>query len=286
MDKIDLEEFIFFMKLELEKVAKLAIHKQATVVPVAKNGYDEDAIKHEPDSQSRIGVVSAVDLEIQELLLKFVYEKWPFISVLAEEKTETMHKFRIDSSYCLLVDPIDGSKNYLAGSSEFCHTVSLMKEKSMLVSMIYSHAKKKLFVATAGRGAQVFSHESSPKRAVLESKDENIFLCHVSRIASELKNDLRELGYDVRPSSQNATDILSMLDRGTIGFISLTPVIYDVWSPAMVIQEAGGWLSDWLGTPLQFEMQARVPHVLISTSKEIAKRTLSILKQHLSLSNP
>lgn len=285
MNHIDLEEFVFLMKPELERAAELAISKQAAVMPVTKSVNEEGAIEHEPGSKSRIGVVSAVDLEIQELLLKFVYERWPFISVLAEESTETMPKFQINSPYCLLVDPIDGSKNYIAGGSEFCHIVSLMKGKAMLVSMVYSHSKKKLFVATARRGARVFSRGSSCDQIGLKSQDGNIFLCHVSRITRELKHDLRSLGYDVRHSSQNATDILSMLEGDIVGFISFTPVVYDVWSPAMIIQEAGGWLSNWLGIPLQFEMQTRVSHILISTSERIARRTLPVLKRHLSLSS-
>ena len=286
MDKIDLGEFVFLMRPELERMAELAICKQGAVEPILKSDYHEIAIEHEPDSKSRIGVASVVDLEIQELLLKFVYERWPFISVLVEENTDMKAKFRASSPYCLLIDPIDGSKNYLAGGSEFCHIVSLMRGKTMLVSMVYSHSKKQLFITTAGRGVQVFSHESSPEPAVLRSRDGNIFLCHVSRIALELKHDLRGLGYDVRPSSQNATDILSMLDGGTVGFISLTPVIYDVWSPAMIIQEAGGWLSDWVGAPLQFGMRTRLPHVLVTTSEGVAGRTLPVLKKYVPRSNP
>src|SRR3990172_12790629 len=103
MDKIDLGEFVFLMRPELERMAELAICKQGAVEPILKSDYHEIAIEHEPDSKSRIGVASVVDLEIQELLLKFVYERWPFISVLVEENTDMKAKFRASSPYCLLI---------------------------------------------------------------------------------------------------------------------------------------------------------------------------------------
>lgn len=281
MEEIDLGEFVTLMRIELEKIAKFALQRQSTVIPLNKSNYGDEMIEHEVGSEQRIGVTSEIEFEIQESLLNFAYKKWPFISVLTEEDTPSVSKFRADSPYYLLIDPIDGSKNYLAGDSAFCHTVSLMKEKTMLVSMIYAHDKKNLFVSTTGRGAWVFSQKSPPKRAVLKSVNRNIFLCHVSRIPSKLKDDLHGRGYNVRASSQNATDILSMLDKGIAGFISLTPVIYDVWSPAMIIQEAGGWLSNWLGYPLQFDRHMRLPHVLISVSEKRTRQILPILKRYV-----
>jgi fructose-1,6-bisphosphatase/inositol monophosphatase family enzyme len=94
-------------------------------------------------------------------------------------------------------------------------------------------------------------------------------------------NSLRLLGYHVKPSSQNATDILAMLDGGIAGFISLFPGVYDVWSPAAIIQESGGWLSDWLGSSLRFDRKTRVPHVLVAATEKIAKHTLPVLKSHV-----
>lgn len=282
MNHIDPDEFVSLMRPEMERVADLAVRKRAAAIPIIKSDQDEDSVEHEPSSEARIGVLSTVDLEIQETLLRFAYERWPFISVLAEENTKTKPKFKPDSIYYLLVDPIDGTKQYLAGGSEFCHTISLMTGNTMLVSMIYSHQKKKLFVAIAKRGAYILPRESAPERLALTSDEGNVFLCHVSRISSELLCDLRTLGYDVKPSSQNATDILSMLDGGIIGFISLSPGVYDVWSPAAVIQEAGGWLSDWLGSSLQFDRKTRIPNILVSTSEKIARHTLPVLKRYLS----
>jgi fructose-1,6-bisphosphatase/inositol monophosphatase family enzyme len=282
MNQITPDEFVSVMELEMERIAELAIREQSTVIPFSKRSHDEDSIKHEPNSASRVGVFSRVDLEIQEILLKFIYEKWPFLSVLAEENSKTVSKFQVDSPYCLLIDPVDGTKNYLNGGSDFCHTISLMKDGIMLVSMVYSHARKRLYGAIANQGALVFSKEYSRKRIVVEPPKGNIFLYHVSRITSELLQDLRMLNYTITPSSQNASDILSMLDGNIIGFISLTPIVYDVWSPAMIVQEAGGWVSDWFGNPLRFETKVRIPQAFVAASEEIANKILPILGEHVS----
>lgn len=286
MSHIDPDEFIALMRPELERVAELALSRRAAAKPIRKDTLnDDDSIEHEPESESRVGALSEADLEIQEVLLKSVYENYPFISVLAEENTETRLKFQPGSEYCLLLDPIDGTKQYLSGGSAFCHTISLMKENRMLVSMIYSHTKNGLFVANSGRGVHLFPRACAPERIVLEPRRGNIFLCHVSRISSDLMNDLSAFGYDVKPSAQNATDILAMLDGHIVGFISLSPTVYDVWSPAAIIEESGGWLSDWHGMPLEFHNKARISHVLVSASENIAMRTIPLLKAYVPASS-
>lgn len=282
MPQIDVQEFVSQMGGVLHEVARMAVREQSSAIPLRKRDDQEDGIEHEAGWQSRVGIFSSVDLEIQEFILDFAYSQWPFLSVLVEEKTKTIPKFEADSAYCLLVDPVDGTKNYLAGRPEFCHTISLMENESMLVSMLYSHAKAKLFASIAGQGTRVLPDGSSSVRVELvEPEERNVLLCHVSRIPPGLMEDLQALGYEVRSSSQNATDIVSMVDGKTLGFISLWPIVYDVWSPAMIIQEAGGWLSDWLGTPLRFEKKSRVPHTFVSTSAKQARRILPVLGRHL-----
>ena len=281
MEHIDLQSFIHIMRPKLEFVSKLAIANQFDAKKYSKCDVRLNMSKNGSQSNTRICVVSQVDIEIQEILLQFIFKHWPFVSVLTEENTPTKSMFKSGQDYCILIDPIDGTKNYLSGNSQFCHIVSLMKEGKMLASMVASHAHKKLFVAIKEQGAYVASLKFKFEKIRLNMINGNILHYHVSRISMELKDELAKIGYSMKPSSQNATDILSMLYTGTKGFISITPVVYDVWSPSMIINEAGGCLSDWNGQPPLFNYQDRVPHLLVTQSKKESIRILQVLKKYV-----
>jgi fructose-1,6-bisphosphatase/inositol monophosphatase family enzyme len=281
VDRIDIKEFVSVIGSELEQIAQMTLKRRATAVAVSKPSEPGDTVEHESDADSRVGVLSTVDLEVQERLLRVAHAKWPFIAVLAEEETETRSLFNANSPYCLLLDPIDGTKQYLGGSPEFCHTVSLAYGTAMLVSLVYTHAQGRLLAAVSGQGAWVFSGGALREKVSIRPGERGVFLCHVSRVPEAVKTGLGRLGYEVRPSSQNATDILAMLDNDVAGFVSFCPNVYDVWSPAMIIQEAGGWLSDWRGEPLEFDRKSRLPHVLVSVFEDAARGVQSLLKEHL-----
>lgn len=168
----------------------------------------------------------------------------------------------------MLVDPIDGTSRYCQGESMFCHTVSLMQGRQMLASLIYSHLFKRLYTAVAGTGTWVTAFGSTPKLIRLAPSQGRTFLHHVRRIPSGVLKGLRTKGYSPVESSQNASDLIAMLTNDVAGFISVKPGVYDVWSPAMLVQEAGGWLSDWQGNSLEFSGELRVPEVLVTRSEE------------------
>ena len=58
----------------MERVAKLATRRRGIAIAITKNDPDEESIEHEADSESRIGVLSEIDLEIQELSLIHISE--------------------------------------------------------------------------------------------------------------------------------------------------------------------------------------------------------------------
>jgi fructose-1,6-bisphosphatase/inositol monophosphatase family enzyme len=281
MRPVDPDEFVSLITPQLERVAELARRNQAGAKPLAKAIMPDGLEGDELDRASRVGAISTVDLEIQEFLLSFIHDKWPFVSLLAEEETKSTRMFGRDSLYCVLIDPIDGTRNFLAGDLAFCHTISLMEGSAMLASMVYSHQHKALYTAIAGRGAWVVSRGAPSKLLDLDPATGSTVLCHVARISKELIDEFEHCGYDVRPSAQNATDILSMIGNDVAAFISLRPIVYDVWSPAMIVHEAGGWLSDWAAAPLQFQREQRLPHVFVSRSEKEAGKILPILGKHL-----
>jgi fructose-1,6-bisphosphatase/inositol monophosphatase family enzyme len=274
------EEFVAVMAPQMLRVAALASATKCSRV-------SHKALEHvagsegEVGRQSRVEVFSALDISIQEMLLSAVYEHWPFVRVLAEEDTLMNANFGASSEFWVLIDPLDGTKNYLEQDPRYCHIVSLVHRDKMLASLLYSHAVGRLFVATRGGGTNLFSLAGRAGPVGIPTCPAKVFLHHVSRIPEALLNEIRSQELKIGASTQNATDILSLIEGKASGFISYAPVVYDVWSPGMIIQEAGGWLSDWAGRPLIFNGQTRLPHVLIASSSAVAYPIIERLSRYL-----
>lgn len=260
-------------------ISEIALKKQNNATRIVK-GIDNSA-GHESDQLSRICVVSQVDKDIQEFLLERIFHNWPFTSVLVEENTPSKFKFRHGQRYYILLDPIDGTKNYLSGNNKFCHIASLMDKTEMIASIIYSHSHKSIFSAVARKGAYVTTSDSNSNLVRFADIKRKAFLYHISRTPVELIADLKHIGYNLVPSSQNATDIINMINHNIAGFISMNPIIYDTWSPAMIISETGGWLSDWHGNRLIFNKKKRIPHLIVTHDANVAKNVLNVLKKYL-----
>lgn len=282
MPEVDALEFVQTMTPAIRAAAVLAEARRHEVKALHKLD-DLESSSRASGRAARVGVFTAVDTEIQELLLEVIHRHWPFVSVLAEEDTASKRLFPRSRRYCVLLDPIDGTKNFIGGGSAFGHIVSLMKGPKMLASLVYSHVGQRLFQAVAGCGAVLRRGDEPPLVMKLQQVHGDSFLYHVDRIPPSLVEEIDALGYHARISSQNATDILSMFEEGIRGFVSWAPVVYDVWSPASVIEEAGGWLSDWLGRKLRFHGRGRVPHLLVARTEDDARRVLPALERHVHL---
>jgi fructose-1,6-bisphosphatase/inositol monophosphatase family enzyme len=277
---VDANEFVSVMAPLLFRSAALAsghssstaLHKAHEYVPGSEN---------EIDRASRVDILSAIDLTIQEMLLSVVLEHWPSVSVLVEEETPMKAKFATSSDFHVLIDPVDGTKNYLKGDQRYCHIVSLVCGTEMLATLVYSHASGRLFVAVRGSGAYILSASNQRLAVQIPRSATKTLFHHVSRVPEEALRELGSAGFRVAVSTQNASDILTLLNGEANGFISYMPLVYDVWSPGMIIQEAGGWLSDWFGHPLIFEGRARLPHVLIAASSQVATSVIERLSKYI-----
>lgn len=280
MQRVDPHEFVALLKPQLELAADLAGRLQLDTETLYKPEPMEEPVAQEEDRRARVCVLSQVDLEIQELLLRFILKHWPFVSVMAEETTETRTKFPQGQEVCVLLDPIDGTRNYLRGTSSFCHTVALMEATEMVACLVYSHINQRLYTAVAREGAIAWPPEGEPRRVVLVPHGARRLLHHVTRVPVALLEELENRSYVPCASSQNATDILGMLEGEVAGFISVQPIVYDVWAPAMIVREAGGWLSDWRGRAPIFRGRPRVPHLLVGRSEVDARALLPSLMQY------
>jgi myo-inositol-1(or 4)-monophosphatase len=95
--------------------------------------------------------VSEADIAVNELLETRLRAVTPDYGWLSEESADD--EARLRRHLVWIVDPIDGTRNYLAGKEDWCVSVALVEDAAPLVAAVFAPASDEFFFAVRGRGA-------------------------------------------------------------------------------------------------------------------------------------
>lgn len=107
--------------------------------------------------------LTQADLKSHEILLSGLSELGGRIPVISEEGVIPTWEERKNWSQFWLLDPLDGTKEFLAGIPEFTVNLALIEDRSPVLGIVYAPALKKLYYAEKGRGAWVFDQKTGKK---------------------------------------------------------------------------------------------------------------------------
>ena len=94
--------------------------------------------------------VTDVDTLAEQIIIEHIQKAYPSHSILSEEHG------KIDGDeYCWIVDPLDGTTNFIHGIPHFAISIAVKKQDEMIVSLIFDPIRNELFTATKGGGTQL-----------------------------------------------------------------------------------------------------------------------------------
>ena len=93
--------------------------------------------------------VSEVDKTAEKAIINEIKKVFPNHSILAEESGETLG----DSDFQWIIDPLDGTTNYLHGFPQYAVSIALLEKQVVTHAVIYDPFKEELFNASKGEGA-------------------------------------------------------------------------------------------------------------------------------------
>ena len=95
--------------------------------------------------------VSAADKKVEKILIEELQKARPSYSILSEEVGEINN----DTEFKWIIDPIDGTANFLHGIPHFAISVGLEHNKEIICGIIYDPIKDEMFTAEKGNGSYV-----------------------------------------------------------------------------------------------------------------------------------
>jgi fructose-1,6-bisphosphatase/inositol monophosphatase family enzyme len=225
---------------------------------------------------------SAVDDAAQECLLLAALSTVDVahLSVDAEEKTESVHHFAVNSDCTLVVDPVDGTLEYLMGLDSYSVCVGLVQEGHVSFAIVHFPKRGQTFCLGPDRQPYLTTWTPdvlSGSRRLL-SIDRSVRTNTIyknSRVPESANSALRALGFAVVDDTQDAIGcpdaILMILSGRSCAYIAHTRQMRDVLLGPIVAAVDGAYATDWNGAPLVWPQGGRVPRAIfgVGTPSEI-----------------
>src|SRR6202020_2104421 len=95
--------------------------------------------------------VSEADIAVNDLLERRLRSATPDYGWLSEESVDD--ESRLDRHLVWIVDPIDGTRGYLAGREDWCVSVALVENTTPVLAAVFAPASDEFFFAARGQGA-------------------------------------------------------------------------------------------------------------------------------------
>ena len=221
--------------------------------------------------------VTAADRAVSELCVSRLRAAFPDDAVVSEELPDDGARHHAARTW--LVDPIDGTKDFIAGRPGFAVMIGLLVAGRPVLGAVYQPAADRLFYAWLGAGATLVLADGPPQRMRVSATRE---LAAARMVSSAANPELRARA-GIRDDQQiGSVGIkLSLVAAGERD-LYVNPAgkckLWDTAAPSIILTEAGGRLTDLRGEPLSYTGQ-NLSHRrgLVASNGELHEQALTQL---------
>ncbi len=231
---------------------------------------------HDVTRKGEVDLVTEVDLVLGERITEQINSRFPEHSVLSEERWDGETATLAD--YVWLVDPLDGTTNYVHGYPAFCVSVALAQRGDVLIGCVFDPLHDELFYAEKGGGATLNGSRiwASDENRLISSLLSTGFPYVRGSVAEQNVALLRKLLptiQGVRRSGSLALDLAYVAAARLDGHWELNVKPWDTAAGGLLIKEAGGDISNMRG-----EAWSPFKEDVVATNGKIHQELLDILQ--------
>ena len=241
------------MKPELESICNLVRACGLFIKDIDRGHLHVDA------KSGRADLVTQYDKQVQERLRTGLLEIMPDAHFVGEEGST--QQFAPTGTF-FIVDPIDGTTNFIKDYHFSCISVALVVDNAAELGVIYNPYTDEMFYAQRGEGAFCNGKRLNVSNEPLEN---GIVVFGTAPYHEELNEKTFSLAYsyfrkalDIRRSGSAALDLCTIAAGRAELFFELVLSPWDYAAGALIVEEAGGLVSDCDGHPLVYDRPCSV----------------------------
>ena len=240
---MDLGRWVTAAEVLCREAGELLLEKAAGLAEIAT------------EFKGRCELVTAADRAAEELVVRGLLEQFPDHGVLAEEGVLTP-KGQVDkegAEFVAILDPIDGTTNFVHGLPNYCVALGLRQGSEMVAGVVHAPALQRTYTAWAGGGA------SCDGKSIRVTETATV---RDSLVATGFSYDRNEPGHDdnlgkiaavlpecrdLRRFGSAELDLCQVAAGHYDGYWEMYLMPYDVAAGAVIVREAGGRVTDLSG---------------------------------------
>ena len=239
------------------------------------------------EHKGAIDLVTAADREVEEAIVGRLLGAFPDHVVVAEERSAGRELLRPPRGrWAWYVDPLDGTTNFAHGHPHFCVSLALVRDGIPVLAIVHDPLRRETFTAERGRGATLngaplsVSAVSELDRALLATGFPYDRREHVDFYLGFMRDFIRA-AQGVRRAGSAALDLCYVAAGRLDGFWEWKLHPWDTMAGALVVEEAGGRVTDFSGGPFD----AHGDQVLASNGR-IHRAMIAVLEARLKAPVP
>lgn len=239
------------------QTAKKAARSSGSIL----KSYFKSEIKRQRKSGKEL--VSKVDREAETEIRDIIQSEFPQHSILGEEMGEK----ETNSPYRWIIDPLDGTTNFLTANLFFNTSIAVAKEGEPVVGVVYNPLQDELFWAETGKGAYL-NQDQIQVKATSSLEEAILTFCHgkskrsIRRIVP-IYRQMKLQAIDARQLGSAALELCYVAAGRVDAFLDNGIYPWDVAAGALIAQESGAVITDLSGDEWSLESDS----ILVTNSK-------------------
>ncbi len=232
----------------MHPMLNIAVRAARVAGTIIVRGFEKrDELKKE--SKAANDYVTQIDKEAEQAIIHKIQQSYPDHCFLGEESGETTGK---DSDFQWIIDPLDGTTNFVKGIPHFAVSIALLHKGRLDQAVVFDPIRGELFTASRGQGAQLNGYRirtTKPRdlsETVLATALPFKNKAQFGEYALSLNKIFHECG-DIRRAGSAALDLAYVAAGRHDGYWERGIKAWDIAAGELLVRESGGLVTDFKG---------------------------------------
>lgn len=196
----------------------------------------------------------------------------PSIPIVSEENQEILYAQRKDFEYFWMVDPLDGTKEFIKKNGEFTVNIALIHNQKSIAGVVYAPVLDLMYYAIEGEGAYVIqdNEQVALKAKEYNKSDSNLrVVCSRSHLNDETQSFVNDYNEPNLIAKGSSLKFLIIAEGGAELYPRLAPTMeWDTAAAHIILTESGGNMYQPDGSPVLYNKENLLNPHFIATANE------------------
>ncbi len=202
--------------------------------------------------------VTIADKSADEIIRQYLSERFPTHAFLTEESTDNLDRLKND--FVWIVDPVDGTKDFVAKDDQFTTNIALAYKHELVVGVVIAPALDEIYFASKGHGSYFQKGNEKPVKIHVNDKlDDLTMLTSVFHFTEDEKKFIEEHNDKIKHVMKKGSSLKPCAIAHGLAEITFrsspNTKEWDTAACQIVVEEAGGLFVEPDGSPIKYNRE-------------------------------